>query len=247
MKKFCCALLCGLCGQSGHAALYERGQGLIYDDVLDITWLQDANFAYTTGYVTPAGRPVAGSLGQMTWGEALEWAESLKYAGASEWRLPGVKPVNNRDFQIQVSFDGSTDFGEYIVSPNSELSYMYYVNLQNIGIHDQRGQLLLCGVTGACLKNSGPFINLQADNYWSGTEVITQPAFAWSFNAQHGIQTPYDGKPNQFFAWAVHDGDVGRPEVKFVPLPAATVWLLGGAFIFVYHFMYMKWSRARKA
>ena len=27
------------------AALYDRGNGLIYDDVLDITWLQDANYA----------------------------------------------------------------------------------------------------------------------------------------------------------------------------------------------------------
>ena len=30
------------------AALYDRGNGLIYDDVLDITWLQDANYAKTT-------------------------------------------------------------------------------------------------------------------------------------------------------------------------------------------------------
>ncbi|MDZ7752733.1 MAG: hypothetical protein U5S82_13950 [Gammaproteobacteria bacterium] len=27
------------------ATLFDRGRGLIYDDVLDITWLQDANYA----------------------------------------------------------------------------------------------------------------------------------------------------------------------------------------------------------
>ena len=31
---------------SANAALYDRGNGLIYDDVLDITWLQDANYAH---------------------------------------------------------------------------------------------------------------------------------------------------------------------------------------------------------
>ena len=32
---------------SANAALYDRGNGLIYDDILDITWLQDANYAAT--------------------------------------------------------------------------------------------------------------------------------------------------------------------------------------------------------
>ena len=31
-----------------HAALWDRGGGLIYDDVFDITWLQDANYAKTS-------------------------------------------------------------------------------------------------------------------------------------------------------------------------------------------------------
>ena len=35
---------------SSHAALYDRGNGLIYDDVLNITWMQDANYAKTSGY-----------------------------------------------------------------------------------------------------------------------------------------------------------------------------------------------------
>ena len=30
--------------------LFDRGGGLIYDDVLNITWLQDANYALTTGH-----------------------------------------------------------------------------------------------------------------------------------------------------------------------------------------------------
>ena len=57
---------------SSHAALYDRGNGLIYDDGLDITWLQDANYAQTSGY---------DSDGTMTWSEASTWAAQLEYGG----------------------------------------------------------------------------------------------------------------------------------------------------------------------
>ena len=35
-----------------NAALVDRGGGLIYDTDLNITWLADANYAYTSGYDT---------------------------------------------------------------------------------------------------------------------------------------------------------------------------------------------------
>lgn len=54
MKKllvFLCVMLFffGITGIA-NATLYERGGGLIYDDFLAITWLQDANYAQTSGY-----------------------------------------------------------------------------------------------------------------------------------------------------------------------------------------------------
>ncbi len=33
---------------TGQAATFDRGNGLIYDDVLDITWLQNANLSGQT-------------------------------------------------------------------------------------------------------------------------------------------------------------------------------------------------------
>jgi hypothetical protein len=40
---FAITLLCGLFASiSTQAALYDRGNGLIYDDVLNVTWLEDA-------------------------------------------------------------------------------------------------------------------------------------------------------------------------------------------------------------
>lgn len=89
MKKlsvfFCVVLLLfGFVGVA-NATLIDRGGGLIYDDVLDITWLQDANYAYTSGY---------DSDGYMTWYTAMSWAASLSYYDSvrdvyyDDWRLP---------------------------------------------------------------------------------------------------------------------------------------------------------------
>ena len=46
------------------AELFDRGNGLIYDDVLDITWLQNAL-----------------SGGNKNWDTAVEWAANLEYQG----------------------------------------------------------------------------------------------------------------------------------------------------------------------
>jgi len=50
-----------------NASLWNRGGGLIYDDVLEITWLQDANYAYTNGDVQSP------SNGYMFWEPAKAW------------------------------------------------------------------------------------------------------------------------------------------------------------------------------
>ena len=58
------------------ADLIDRGNGLIYDDSLNITWLQNAD-----------------SEGSMTWSEANEWAGSFFFQGYSDWRLPTTDPL----------------------------------------------------------------------------------------------------------------------------------------------------------
>ena len=83
MKKllvFLCVMLLGF-GMTGMASatLWDRGGGLIYDDHLNITWLQDANYAKTSGY---------DSDGLMNWANAVDWADNLIYGGYNDWRLP---------------------------------------------------------------------------------------------------------------------------------------------------------------
>ncbi len=54
------------------AALYDRGGGLIYDDDLNTTWLQNANYTGNT----------------LTWDNAVIWVDNLVYQGYDDWRLP---------------------------------------------------------------------------------------------------------------------------------------------------------------
>jgi hypothetical protein len=70
----------------GRAALTPGGTDYqaYYDDVLDLTWLADANYAQTMSY-DPDGR--------MTWEDSLGWINSLNVAGhlgVTGWRLPDV-------------------------------------------------------------------------------------------------------------------------------------------------------------
>jgi hypothetical protein len=59
--------------------LIDRGRGLLYDVERDLTWLQDTNYARTSGR-SPDG--------QMTWDDAKAWVARLNYLGIKEWRLP---------------------------------------------------------------------------------------------------------------------------------------------------------------
>ncbi len=66
------ALLAGL-GFTGtsQAALFDRGNGMIYDDYSNITWSANANIA-----------------GRMNWADANTWAANLVLGGYNDWRLP---------------------------------------------------------------------------------------------------------------------------------------------------------------
>ena len=87
----------------GTQNLYDRGGGLIYDSDLNITWLQDANYAN----------------GRMWWDSAIFWASSLVYQGYSDWRLPTALNV-----------DGSGPYSGYDVT-GSEMGHLYYTELGN--------------------------------------------------------------------------------------------------------------------
>ena len=225
-----------------NAALWDRGGGLIYDDVLDITWLQDANYANTTGYDDALYGTNTG--GKMEWDDAMTWADNLAYYDSvrdvtwDDWRLPRILPVNGSTYNNATSYDGSTDVGYNISAPGSaypgstasEMAYMFFNNLGNLAYYPVDYPTSPAPQTGWGLQNTsfqsggmgGPtvsFQNLANTYYWSGTEHNTDPTRARYFHFNLGYQSDM-GKDSSYLAWAVRGGDVAA-----VPVPAA-VWLL---------------------
>jgi hypothetical protein len=217
---------------TAQAALHDRGGGLIYDDVLNITWLQDANYANTSGYA-------ATSL--MNWANANTWAANLSFLDTvrnvtyDDWRLPTVSPVNRTAFNFNngsatVGPGGNFDQGYNISAPGSaypgstgsELAYMFYQNLSNPGFYTPAGTLSWCNITYPCLGNTSPFVNLQPGMYWSGTEYPLYSGYAMDFTMYDGHQYMHY-KTFEAYAWAVRPGDVAA-----VPEPEAWVMLLAG-------------------
>ena len=216
---------------AAQAALHDRGGGLLYDDVLNVTWLQDANYAKTSGYDAD---------GKMNWTAANTWAANLVYHDSvrgvdyDDWRLARNSPVG-AGWNYSYSTKGSTDNGYNITSPNSELAYMYYVNLGLKGLLTPTGAYRTdFGIFGdgrwGGQTDVGLAKNLQGDAYWSGSAYAPDSArFAWYFSTYEGRQY-YAPQNDPYHAWAVRDGDVAAvPEPETYALFLAGLAVMGGA------------------
>ncbi len=112
------------------AALIDRGDGLIYDNVLNITWLQNSFLAASNTFGLPTGvslgthpsdssgfNGIIYSIGTMNWPGALHWIDAMNadggtgYKGFNDWRLPIMSPVNGSSFNTTLSSDATTDMG----------------------------------------------------------------------------------------------------------------------------------------
>lgn len=207
------AMLLGL-ATTAQAALIDRGNGMIYDSDQELTWLQDANYAKTSGYDAD---------GQMTWGQAMTWASNLSYGGYNDWRLPSV--TDNGNDGCNFGWSG-TDCGYNVDTSGSELAYMWYEILGNISVYDTSGNIFQPGWGLTSTSADGvDILNLQSLAYWSGTECPSCTNSAWGFDTSSGGQSDYTKNNSGMYAWAVRSGDVSA-----VPVPAA-VWLFGSGLI----------------
>jgi hypothetical protein len=216
---------------TANASLVDNDDGTVTqtrNDDSRLMWLQDANLSMTSNY---------DSDGLMTWTEAnTNWITYLNttdfdsdgtigYANYNDWRLPTTLPANGLSYNYIYSTDGSTDIGHNIISPNSEMSYMFHVELENLDQYDTNGN----PQPGWGLVNTEPFDNFQTPPdsiyyFWSGT-VVDNPDFpdrAWLFEFNSGSQG-YNGFGYERHAWAVRD-------MSPIPIPSA-VWLLGSGLI----------------
>jgi hypothetical protein len=231
MKRLAIAATVGFLysGGAAQAALFDRGGGLIYDDVLNVTWLQDANYAKSSGYDAD---------GKMNWGDANAWASNLVYGGYSDWRLPSIMDTGSVGCNYALS---GTDCGFNVQTVSggtvySELAHMYYANLGLLArvAPETRWGIFENGTYNGVNADSygqndvGLIINLQAFAYWSSTERAVDPLNptsigAWNFGTADGFQdTAY--KSEGLYAWAVRDGDVAAP----VPEPETFALMLAG-------------------
>lgn len=167
------------------AQLVNRGNGLIYDADQDITWVQYTNTAGDVEYL----------LGELlTKQQALDFVDWFNTYiggvwGATEWRLP-VTPT---------AMDGTCS-GSYNTGTgcrNSELGYLYYVQLGNSA-----------GAGG--FTNRGLFIDISNGyTYWTDWDITIPgaPDESMVFTFGTGMQTRASND-ERYRVWLVHDGDI---------------------------------------
>jgi hypothetical protein len=161
---------CLLFSAMSDAALINRGSGLIYDDVLDITWMQDASYIITSG---------VNANGILNFSNASNWVDNLVFSGYDDWRLPTISPLDGTNFDFGFSFDGSTDRGFNQNPSTSELSHMFTNNLGNTSYFSTAGNPMQAG--SETFKSSfidgetGDLFNISniAITYWTG--VVDDP------------------------------------------------------------------------
>lgn len=193
---------------TAEATLFSRAGGLAYyDDLLNITWLADPNYANTSGFTFGYDGAMKFSCGdesgtQQTACGYLGWLNAQAHLGVTGWRLPQTPTV-----------DPSCDLSGYNCT-GGEMGSLYYITLG-----------LAAGAPGA-VGNSSPFATIVAGDhyYWTGTLLSTEPPepisrFGWG---NGGREDSFGGAHfGAAHAWAVVDGDV-----LLVPEPS-TALLVG--------------------
>ncbi len=145
-------------------------------------------------YPQTADIPLPANGSRMTWFEAQDWLAALNatsHLGASDWRLPNALPVD-------------------------EMQDLYSATLGNHGVFDAVDPCL----ASPCFTNDGPFENLLASDYWTGTLQFNGE---WAADFYWGGGYAGNGAvaTGRKYVWAVRDGDIA-----VIPVPAAA-WLFG--------------------
>jgi hypothetical protein len=194
------------------ATLIDRGNGMIYDTDQNLTWLQDANYAKTSGYDAD---------GKMNWANSMTWASNLVFGGYDDWRLAGITDTGTSGCNYSTN---GTDCGYNVDTANSELAYMYHVNLGLESYYNENGSYdptfgIFGNGTYGGQNDVGLIDNLQSYVYWSGTEYAPYTNDAWFFSTDGGYQDDLN-KGVEFYAWAVRSGDVAaQTQGTTVPEP----------------------------
>ncbi len=147
---------------SVNAALIDNGDGTITDTDTSLMWIQNVKYG-----------------GFMSHDEALSWADSLFFAGNTDWRLPSLNGL---------------ECGGMNPCLGSELGDLYYSSLE----YDLGGT-----------DKSGPFTGLTDwDEFWYGDTWDEFSESVYVFRPTGGFQGFYPAGGMEAQAWAVRDVSV---------------------------------------
>jgi hypothetical protein len=212
-RLVCASVL--LCMSSApNATLIDRGNGLIYDDVENLTWLQDA-----------------GLSGSLKWSDAMAWADNLVFGGFDDWRLPTTTRFD--DPTCSSDARGSLFYEHRTGCTGGEMEML--TNLYDPWTNDLFHNVNSTRYWTATPYRDGidPCINYPnydvACNLPNDNGIRNNFYWQWAFTGDGSINVPYKttlAGGNSRYAWAVRNGDV----LASVPSPAAIYLFVSGLF-----------------
>ena len=182
---------------------WSNGHEGVYDSVLDITWLADANYADGTGFL---------NSGRFNWSEANVFAQDFVFGDFDAWRLPSI-------LDHPPSQHYGYGYGSY--QNETELNYIF----QEVLNYNTGGPFSANFID----SESGIEHSINNAEYTGHTYWFQEASTSWVVG--HYSYKPYgqeflvSASQDFNFVWPVHDGDIG---VSAVPLPAGIYLFLSG-------------------
>ncbi len=173
---------------------------MVYDNVLKLCWLQDAN-----------------APDDLDWDAANTWADNLVFGGHDDWRLPrqsSTSPLAN-------AHSCANGTKHACINSGNELGYMYYYNLT------PQGDTPPTNVGTSLSGNQGPFLNIRSST-WSSTEFTsTDKAWLFAFGGNSAGLQGSNPKSEARGFWAIRSGQCRAAPTGAQPVPAVGAWGLG--------------------
>jgi hypothetical protein len=216
--------------QSAQANLTDNGNSLVYDSVLNITWMAQNNnlfkdmtasnanlindiIAANNGviYDSPSDTESGGAY-SLTSSDFSTYNGTMDWWGAEAWigYLNSIHYDGFNDWSLPTTANPVSGYNQAA----SEMGALYYTAL---------------GLTaGTAISTSNPYYYLFSNLaiYWSASEYSSDTTQAWYFNTLTGDQS-YSIKDTQLQAFAILPGDA-----VVVPVPGAN-WLFLSSFGFL--------------